>query len=766
MTLVSREHSLVVRTVLSVLVVLVLVATVYGACEVYFEFEYEAEHDQQLLDQYISARKPALINAAYLSDPVLSQQIIKGFLANEIVQGARLEDDTNAVLAEGRNEPVTNVIPFISILLSETKVLRSIPLIEDAPASLSSKITQYGTLYLEIDYGGGMNRSFARSVQLLWMKFFLSIILVTFILMIVLRRIIISPLQQVVLDVQRPIDLSFKVSYPPGHEKDEIGALVTAVNASIERQQQQLAQIAGNEQRLKSILDGAGDACMLFNLSDGQIVYANDATFRLLDFSEAELLDRKIFDISAALDSTEWNERVRIVTSIQAHQREGTLLAKDGREIPVESTSSTIELDGKRLLLSFMRDTRSRKHLETNLAHAQRLTALGELTGGVAHDFNNMLQLIQGALDVIKMDPERRSPDVERSLTIAFEASKQGADLIRQLLDFSRKQILDPEVVDLALEIKKSLPLLEQASGKLVNLDFSTDCRTAKVKLDTGALNNALLNLIVNARHSMPVGGQLSLSLNPLSDEDRIRHLPKDLSSQDLVCLSIRDTGTGMSRAVSERIFEPFYTTKMAGEGTGMGLAMVFGFVTQSGGHIRVASELNLGTTFYLYVPTTDEAISSVTEKPKPVVAHIAAKTGAEAQHLTVEAPDDASQRARILLVDDHADIRFIAKTYLELAGHDVLEAATLSDARANLAKQILPINLLLTDLALPSREDGLSLINLCQETYPTVKVGVISGHVPNFAREAVTNLATHQLLSKPFTQEGLREFVDQLLKA
>ena len=205
--------------------------------------------------------------------------------------------------------------------------------------------------------------------------------------MIVLRRIIISPLQQVVLDVQRPIDLSFKVSYPPGHEKDEIGALVTAVNASIERQQQQLAQIAGNEQRLKSILDGAGDACMLFNLSDGQIVYANDATFRLLDFSETELLDKKIFDISAALDSNEWNERVRIVTSIQAHQREGTLLAKDGREIPVESTSSTIELDGKRLLLSFMRDTRSRKHLETNLAHAQRLTALGELTGGVAHDF-------------------------------------------------------------------------------------------------------------------------------------------------------------------------------------------------------------------------------------------------------------------------------------------------------------------------------------------------------------------------------------------
>jgi len=155
-----------------VLVVLVLVATVYGACEVYFEFEYEADHDQQLLDQYISARKPALINAAYLSDPVLSLQIIKGFLANEIVQVARLEDDTNAVLAEGRNEPVTNVIPFISILLSETKVLRSIPLIEDAPASMSSKITQYGTLYLEIDYGGGMNRSFARSVQLLWMKFF------------------------------------------------------------------------------------------------------------------------------------------------------------------------------------------------------------------------------------------------------------------------------------------------------------------------------------------------------------------------------------------------------------------------------------------------------------------------------------------------------------------------------------------------------------------------------------------------------------------
>ncbi|MDA7591898.1 ATP-binding protein, partial [Pseudomonadales bacterium] len=266
------------------------------------------------------------------------------------------------------------------------------------------------------------------------------------------------------------------------------------------------------------------------------------------------------------------------------------------------------------------------------------------------------------------------NPEVKKSLAIALEASSRGSDLIRQLLAFSRKQILDPMVVDLAVEINKNLPLLQQASGRAISIGFSAESGQANVKLDTNALNNALLNLVVNARHAMPDGGRLFLALTDLSDEDRVQHLPKVLRRQDLICLSISDTGTGMSPAVSERIFEPFYTTKGASEGTGMGLAMVFGFVVQCGGHIRVSSQLGEGTTFHIYLPTTEEAITDDVQSLPG-----AAKPPANLRDSTRQAPQRNDETisglgktetdgVHILLVDDHADIRFIAKTYLKLS--------------------------------------------------------------------------------------------------
>ena len=771
---VNRSDSIATRAVFSALIAVIVVSIGFSATQVYLEFQDELRADRLALARAVTASKPALVDATSRLDSVSAQKLIKSLLMNEIVDAVTLADDSGAVLASGSNAPFDESMPLVSLLIEKRKTIEAIPLFEDALDPPAAGPNRYGWLQLVIEPRRGMQDFSERNRQFLWISI-LRVLLLVFVLIFILRRQIISPLQQVISDIQNLSARGLTVPKPEGHEQDEIGVLVSEVNASIERQKTQLKQIAENEQRLKSILDGAGDACLLFDLIDGEIVYANQAAFRLLDFSESELLNKRIFDISPSLDVIEWNERVRIITANQSHQREGTLLARDGDQIPVESTSSTINLDGRSLLLSFMRDMRSRKRLETNLAHAQKLTALGELTGGVAHDFNNLLQLIQGALDVIQSAQGAESaenPEVKKSLGIALEASNQGSDLIRQLLAFSRKQILDPMVVDLEIEITRNLTLLQQASGRAISIGFSAKSGQAKVKLDTSALNNALLNLVVNARHAMPDGGRLLLALSDLSDEDRLQHVPKSLRGQDLVCLSVSDTGTGMSLAVSERIFEPFYTTKSETEGTGMGLAMVFGFVVQCGGHIRVSSRIDEGTTFYIYLPTTRDAISddlqgiSGSAKPQPGLSDLPDSTP-QALWRNDETASGLNKtetgRAHILLVDDHTDIRFIAKTYLELAGYQVFEAANPTDAIAWLSNVDAAVQLVLTDLALPAPNDGLGLIQFCRDTYPDLKLGVISGYVPSLNREG-TSLATHQCLSKPFSQEDLHQFVDRLL--
>ena len=768
---VKRADSLAIRAVFSALIAVILVSMVFSVAQVYLEFQDELKADRLALSRAVTASKPALVNAAYQLDSVLAQQLINGLLMNEIIDAVRLEDDSGAVLASGSNPPLDERMPLVSLLIDKSITREAIPLFKDPIDASADSSGLYGTLHLSIEPRRGMQGFSERNRQFLWIAI-LRIMLLVVVLIFILRRQIISPLQHVISDIQSLSALGLTIQKPKRHEQDEIGVLVSEVNASIERQKDQLEQIAENEQRLKLILDGAGDACLLFDLIDGEIVYANQAAFHLLDFSESELLNKHIFDISPSLDAIEWNERVRIVTANRSHQREGTLLAKSGDQIPVESTSSTISLNGRALLLSFMRDMRSRKRLETNLAHAQKLTALGELTGGVAHDFNNLLQLIQGSLDVIQSAQSGEvsaNPDVKKSLTIALEASSRGSDLIRQLLAFSRKQILDPMVVDLAVEINKNLPLLQQASGRAISIGFSAESGQANVKLDVNALNNALLNLVVNARHAMPDGGRLFLALTDLSDEDRVQHLPKALRRQELICLSISDTGTGMSPAVSERIFEPFYTTKGASEGTGMGLAMVFGFVVQCGGHIRVSSQLGEGTTFYIYLPTTEEAITddvqslSGAAKP-PANLRDATRQASQRNDGTINRLGKTeNDGVHILLVDDHADIRFIAKTYLELAGHQVFEAANPDDAMAWIRSDDVTIQLVLTDLALPDLNDGLGLIDFCHETYPNLKLGVISGYVPSLNRQG-TSLAAHQCLSKPFSQEDLHQFVENLM--
>ena len=367
---------------------------------------------------------PLLEIATERDDNVLASQGIALLATSEIVESIRVEDDSGAVLAQLAKSRLDDSTLIVEFFAKPKSVEPIVLLKKQAYPHDSAQIL--GRLSISLDPRRGLiefaerNRFFiglgtARTLLLLGVLFFL------------IRYLLIVPIQQVVLGLGAASKLSVGVPTPRGHYHDEIGVLVTQINENIAQQRANLAELAANEQRFNAILEGAGDACLLFEQASGEILYANQATCNLLAHDRATLLGLKVFDITASFTIWEWVNRVSIIHSLSVHQRESTLIASDGREIPVESTSSIIELEGKPAVLAFVRDMRTRKHLEADLAHAQKLTSLGELTGGVSHDFNNLLQLIQGALDVIEQDNDHSSTATKKSLANAKRATQQGA---------------------------------------------------------------------------------------------------------------------------------------------------------------------------------------------------------------------------------------------------------------------------------------------------------------------------------------------------
>ena len=770
---VGRLQSLATKLAVSATLALLVFGVSFNLINAYVELNREIQSDEKVYQRQLAAVIPLLEIATERDDNVLASQGIALLATSEIVESIRVEDDSGAVLAQLAKSRLDDSTPIVEFFAKPKSVEPIVLFKKQAYPHDSAQIL--GRLSISLDPRRGLiefaerNRFFiglgtARTLLLLGVLFFL------------IRYLLIVPIQQVVLGLGAASKLSVGVPTPRGHYHDEIGVLVTQINENIAQQRANLAELAANEQRFNAILEGAGDACLLFEQASGEILYANQATCNLLAHDRATLLGLKVFDITASFTMEEWVSRVSIIHSLSVHQRESTLIASDGSEIPVESTSSIIELEGKPAVLAFVRDMRTRKHLEADLAHAQKLTSLGELTGGVSHDFNNLLQLIQGALDVIEQDNDHSSTATKKSLANAKRATQQGTQLISQLLAFSRKQVLAPERVSVGQTIEENKDLLQQATGRNVNWSFSNEVAEDQVLLDRGALINALLNLVVNSVHAMPDGGQLKLTLRRLTSDELRLHLPNRLKSKEFVCLVVQDTGSGMSDEIKNRIFEPFYTTKAEGLGTGMGLASVFGFVTQSEGHIRVESELNKGSSFFIYLPvvsakgtdTTREEGNELSAHPEGLVnpQSVSIETpsiaGASRKLVSSAHAQTGSERSNILLVDSHEELRSITQSFLETAGYSIQGVGSASAALIEVAAQDNPVTLMLTDLALPTKDEAVDLIAYCQRAHPEILIGVMSSSSKWLERTGFSAVPMRNVLPKPFSRHELIEFVRQ----
>ena len=392
--------------------------------------------------------------------------------------------------------------------------------------------------------------------------------------------------------------------------------------------------------------------------------------------------------------------------------------------------------------LSIYQDVTEQRVLERQLRMAQKMEAIGRLSGGIAHDFNNLLGVIIGYIQVMKRSLIPGNSSYEYAEEIE-KAGRRAVSLTRQLLAFSRQQILEPVILNLNTLVSDMEKMLPRLIGEDIRLNLILDPAIGQVKADPGQIEQVVMNLAVNARDAMPDGGRLTIeTANAELDETFARVHPGSVPGQ-YVMLAVTDTGTGMDPEIQAQIFEPFYTTKGRDKGTGLGLATVYGVVKQSNGYIAVESEKGKGALFKIYLPRVDQPVATKSESS--------------------QAPLTVRGSETILLVEDAEPLRKLAHMFLRNNGYQVLTAADGAEALQVAAQNLGPIHLLLTDVVMPGI-NGRVLAEQLAPRHRAMKVLYMSGYTDSFiAGHGVLEQGMH-LLNKPFTEEALMHKVREVL--
>jgi PAS domain S-box-containing protein len=507
-----------------------------------------------------------------------------------------------------------------------------------------------------------------------------------------------------------------------------------------ERAQQALRE---SEQRLRNLFNNSPDAIIVEDLA-GRILDVSPQACALHESDRAALIGKNVWDLVPPAAREQLRTDFPRLARGDMACVESEWLTLSGQTVPVEIHASRIELAGQPALLLHVRDIRERRQLHQQFLQAQRTEAIGQLAGGVAHDFNNILTVITGYSELLLGRAD--VPDaVRRGLSEIKKAGLRGANLTRQLLAFSRKQVLQPQVLDLNGVVTDIEKLLHRLIGENIRLLTHLQPRLGHVRADPVQLEQVLINLAVNARDAMPNGGSLLISTADVELSAAAALRLGDLPAGLYVMLRVTDTGCGMSPEVLAHIFEPFFTTKPVGRGTGLGLATCYGIVKQSGGHIHVNSRPGTGTTFRIYLPRVDAELTTA----------VAAPAGADRPVGGVET---------ILLAEDEDDVRHLATTTLRRLGYQVLEAGNGEEAlRLVQGRRGQRLDLLLTDVVMP-QISGRELAAVLQRRHPGLRVLFTSGytnnpdHLPEVLRPGVG------YLEKPYTGSVLARKVRELL--
>jgi two-component system cell cycle sensor histidine kinase/response regulator CckA len=476
---------------------------------------------------------------------------------------------------------------------------------------------------------------------------------------------------------------------------------------------------------------------------DGRLIYVNDRTCEALGYSREDLLSMKIQEINPEFPPERWPFHWEELRKRRIFSAESTHRAKDGHLIPVEITANFIEFDGKEYNCVYARDITDRKRVEeesrrlqAQLIKAQKMEAIGHLAGGIAHDFNNLLTGILGYANLLSL--KGGDPEVAKAAGIIQRSAERASQLTAQLLGFAEqgKNLTVP--VELGRVIASVAGVLERTQDPRIRIATSLRSEGGCVLGDPSQLDQAVMNLAINACDAMPGGGQLKITTEPVTLDEAFCRERDGMSPGKYLLLSVADTGVGISPENLERIFDPFFTTKAQGKGTGLGLSMVFGIVKNHGGCVDVRSEAGAGTVFRVYLPEGPEG--AMTEKA---------------------AMEQALPRGRgkILLVDDQEPVREVAKDMLEALGYEVITAVDGLDGISRYRDLWREIDLVVLDMVMPNLSGG-DCFRRMKEINPKIRVVLSSGYSMDGAIQDVMNEGILAFIQKPYRLEELSRVV------
>lgn len=514
---------------------------------------------------------------------------------------------------------------------------------------------------------------------------------------------------------------------------------------------------AASERKVKSIIDNIVVG-LLTTDENGIIESFNPAAERIFGYSADEVLGKNVSMLMPAPQSALHDGYIhRYINhggkNIVGSTREVVGQRKDGTIFPhlislsemyiLEQSPSSRDRVPRRHFIATMQDLTESKRTEEILRRAHKMEALGQLTGGIAHDFNNLLGIIIGNLDLLVDEFVEDNQAAKRHLTSALKASLRGSDLTKRLLAFSRRSDPDTSQVNINLVVEGMRDMIEKSLTASISVETILADKLWYTDINPGELEDAIVNMAINSRDAMPEGGRFIIETNNIVTDDTFIGKHPDIDPGEYVLLTVSDTGRGIAEEVKDRIFEPFFTTKPTGEGTGLGIPMIYGFVKRSSGYIALYSEPGTGTTFKIFLPHSIRKSESHAADIPQIYANL-------------------NGHENILIVDDEEDLAMIADDTLSKLGYKVYRAGNATEALKLLNEQS-AIDLLFTDVVMPGGMDGYALADEVTRLYPEIIILLASGFTNKFHTDK-HNHSEYGFLCKPYRRNEMVKCIRELL--
>ena len=528
--------------------------------------------------------------------------------------------------------------------------------------------------------------------------------------------------------------------------KDRLDKLPMAMRRALDEVGERIARRAAeealraSEERHRAILQTAIDGFWVADI-EGRLLEVNETYCRMSGYTAQELLTMRILDMVTEEEVNDIAGRIQNIMNQGEARFESRHRRKDGSMYDVEVSVQYQPVDGGRFVV-FLQDITEHRKLEEQLRQSQKMEAIGQLAGGVAHDFNNILTVIIGYCDLLKMKPVLNDAGKRAIEQISIAAAK-AAQLTRGLLAFSRKQVMDTIPVNLNDIVQQVQKFLVRIIGEDITLKAIYNNPTLRVMADAGQIEQVLMNLATNSRDAMPEGGVLTIETGLQEIDDSFVHSHDWGKPGSYALITVSDTGTGMDEETLKRIFEPFFTTKEVGKGTGLGMAIVYGIVNQHNGFIYVISEQGKGTTFKIFIPLIGK--EEFTDTPEAVA----------------ELPKGGTET--ILVAEDDASVREVVATVLGDSGYEVIYAEDGQDAVEKFSANMSRVKLILMDMVMP-KKSGLEAYKEIKQLRTDIKVLFTSGYTADFIQSRGELDAGADLIVKPVKPSELLRKIREML--